>query len=399
MKKKSIKKLLAFELIILIGILVGVGVREVTHGIDLNGDSETYVNLGEKFDDPGVKSFFAKRTGDVDTGKVGDYQIKYTLFGKTAVRNVHVVDPDELVIGLKGSEEQIVLLGEKYIEGGAFAIDKKTGPLKKVNIKGNVNTDKEGEYKVTYSAESRNIKKSITRKVKVLSKSDYGNPAKEIPVTMYHWIYNSEDKPSNIDGNWILDKDLEKHLQYLDEQNYYYPSWSELSAWIDGKISLPEKSIIMTFDDGKKAFFENGQPLFEKYKVPITSFMIGWEKNDGAYKVRKWASPYIDFESHSYAMHQQGNVSGHRGIMAQMSEKEIIEDLQKEQEVIQNNEAFAYPYGDYTDTAKKAIKKHGIDCAFTTEYGKVKRGMDKMQLPRVRVMGDIKFDYWKSIIN
>ena len=72
---------------------------------------------------------------------------------------------------------------------------------------------------------------------------------------MYHYVYTKEDVPENINTNYLLDTDLEDQLAYLTSQNYYFPSYKELYAYIKGEIDLPEKSIILTFDDGQKGFF------------------------------------------------------------------------------------------------------------------------------------------------
>ena len=56
----------------------------------------------------------------------------------------------------------------------------------------------------------------------------------------------------------------------------------------------------------------------------------------------------------------------------------------------------AYPYGDVTDNVLKITKASGIKLAFTTKYGKVYKGMDKLQLPRVRMSRGVSL---KGFIN
>ena len=97
-------------------------------------------------------------------------------------------------------------------------------------------------------------------------------------------------------------------------------------------------------------------------------------------------------------MHRGGGNIGHGGIISVMSKDEIINDLKKSQMIVQNSEAFAYPYGDITDTARQAVKETEIICAFTTQYGKVTKGADLAALPRVRVVGDNSLEsYIESI--
>ena len=48
-------------------------------------------------------------------------------------------------------------------------------------------------------------------------------------------------------------------------------------------------------------------------------------------------------------------------------------------------DAFAYPYGDYTQQCRDIVEEAGFLCAVTTEGGKAKPGMDPLLLPRVRM--------------
>lgn len=309
---------------------------------------------------------------------------------------------ENIVIGLKGASVQKVLVGDPYIENGAFAIDRRSGAIPEgdIVIKGKVDTSKPGEYKVTYKAKNDGDSAAAERTVQVLSEEDFGDKASNVPVMMYHWVYTADDVPEDLDGNWILDTTLEEHLAFLQENDFYYPGWKELRAWVDDEISLPATCTVLTFDDGKEAFLKYGIPVLEKYNIPATSFMIGWEKNDGAEKIREYASPLIDFESHTYAMHQKVDplVDGHKGIMAAMSKDEIKADLAKAAELTGTNDAMAYPYGDYTEDMLDAVREQGIACAFTVEYDRVRKGMDPAKLPRVRVLGDESFQIWKDSV-
>ena len=79
-----------------------------------------------------------------------------------------------------------------------------------------------------------------------------------------------------------------------------------------------------------------------------------------------------------------------------MTKEEIAEDLKKASEKLGTNDAIAYPYGEYTDDFVAAVKEQGILLGFTTEYDRVRQGMDPYLLPRVRVMGNSSFNTWKD---
>ena len=158
---------------------------------------------------------------------------------------------ENIVIGLKGSSVQKVLVGDPYIENGAFAIDRRSGAIPEgdIVIKGKVDTSKPGEYKVTYKAKNDGDSAAAERTVQVLSEEDFGDKASNVPVMMYHWVYTADDVPEDLDGNWILDTTLEEHLAFLQENDFYYPGWKELRAWVDDEISLPVEFTASNFDD------------------------------------------------------------------------------------------------------------------------------------------------------
>ncbi len=358
--------------------------------LKLNGESEVIVKVGQTYEDEGTNVDKAQVSGEVDTSKEGDYTVKYTYKEQEVERIVHVVNPDNLVVGLRGSEKTIVKQGDPYIESGAFGIDKNSGVLDDFEISGQVDTETPGEYGIIYTFKSGYIKKEIVRQVEVVAKDEFKANTDGIPVMMYHYVYTESNKPEKLNSNYISDKKLEEQLKYLKNEGYYFPSFRELRAYADGKISLPQKSVILTFDDGQKGFLNYGVSLLNKYKVPATSFLIGIK--DGESKIKTYASPYVAFESHSYNMHRAGGNIGHGGVISALSKEQIVEDLKQQIDMVGSDNAFAYPYGDVTEDAKEAVAEAEIQCAFTTAYGKVHVGDDYREFSRVRVHGTNSLD-------
>ena len=299
-------------------------------------------------------------------------------------------DSNHLIAGLRGTNPTLVKEGDPYIESGAYCIDDRTGVIKEVATKGNVDTASPGEYTIEYTFESENAIKTIKRTVKVIPEMEFDTKTDGVAVFMYHYVYTEEDVPDEINGNYILDTELEKQLSWLKENDFYFPSFAELRAFVDGKIHLPQKSCILTFDDGQRGFLKYGIPLLEKYEIPGVSFLIGI--NDANEIVTGNASPYVSFESHSYNMHRAGGYIGHGGIISALTREEIADDLRTAADLLGSSAAFAYPYGDYTDEAKEAVVDAGILCSFTTEYDWVRVGNDPAALPRVRIVGDAGLD-------
>lgn len=217
-----------------------------------------------------------------------------------------------------------------------------------------------------------------------------------LSICMYHYVYDKNNPPKELNNNFIEVHDLEKELQYLVENDYYFPTWEEVEQYVRGDLLLPKKSVVLTFDDGAYSFLNLGVPLFNKYKIPVTSFLIG--KYKGEKKVKKYASEYLTFQSHSYNMHRAGGTIGHGGIFPALSHDEAVKDLEQSIRTCGNGDAFAYPYGDYTDDCIKAVKDAGFKCAVTTQYGRAKVGDDPLCLPRVRMLKGQSLDSFISVV-
>ena len=378
-------KLLVITLMLALGlcaIFAGCGPKT----LELVGDADVVINLGEEYTDEGT-NIDAEVSGNVDTSLAGDYTLTYKYEEQEVTRTVHVVDPDMLVVGLYGSKNTVVREGDPYIESGAFGTDVTSGPVTEYEVKGEVDTAVPGNYEITYTFKTGYLEKKITRNVEVVPKADFDANTDGVPVLMYHYVYTDTNRPETLNSNYISDVKLREQLTYLKDNEYYFPSFDELRAYVDGKIALPAKSVILTFDDGKSYFLENGIPILNEFEVPATSFVIGTKK--GPEIIKEYATEYVAFESHSYDMHKAGGNIGHGGVISAMTKDQIVNDLNMAIEMTGSSNAFAFPYGDITDDGKAAVAEAGIDVAFSTVNDKVYVGDDFRALCRVRINGDI----------
>ena len=398
MSKSGNRKILFIVLVLAI-IVIGITAIVITFyssnfSMKLRGDEEMTVGLNAVYEDQGVKAVIdgrdvsdkVKVTGEVDTSKPGTYELKYSVEDLKAVRKVTVLDKMNPEIALEGSEKIDGLkLGDKFDEPGYKAIDENGKDITdKVKVEGS-DIRKAGTNTVSYTVSDNNGNTTrVTREVEVAANTDYGAPG--LPICMYHYVYDENDPPDDLNqrfGNYISMQDLEEELNWLNEEGYYYPTWKEVRDYVDGKLLLPDKSIVLCFDDGAVSFLENGIPVLEKCKTPATCFMI--TSYNGEEKIAQYQSDYVVYESHSDNMHRGGGNIGHGGIFTAISEEDGLADLKRSIEVCGSSDAFAYPFGDYNESSRSMVEKAGFLCAVTTEYGKAEPGDDPMLLPRVRM--------------
>jgi hypothetical protein len=200
----------------------------------------------------------------------------------------------------------------------------------------------------------------------------------QVPILMYHqFTANPEGESGWLRGNYAYIGDFDAHMNHIATTGFYLPTWDELSAFIDGRLSLPARSVIITDDDADQSWFDLAVPVIDQYKLLSTSFMITAARQDPA------PSPYVLRRSHTHDMHQAGENG--KGRMVNWTADEIAADLNTSGDILGVREVIAYPYGHYNDTAKQGVAQAGYEMARTIEPGYVEIGTDKLALPVVRI--------------
>lgn len=316
-----------------------------------------------------------------------------------AVNDIDRADEEQkstAVITLDGGTAVEIKLGEGYTDPGYSAQDADgTDLTDQVQVDTSA-LNRAGEQQVIYTVkDSLGRETQAVRNVTVLPNTEYETPG--LPICMYHYVYDPASPPENLDSNYISTDSLAEEMKYLHDNGYYFPTWQEVRDYVDGKLLLPEKSIVLTFDDGPNYMYL-GTPILEQYQTPATSFVITsyWNDREMLYG---YASDYLTFESHSHKMHQGGGSIGHGGIYTAMSREEVLADLEKSFEICGNKDAFAYPFGDYTEEGCSTLEEAGLLCAVTTENSKCYPGDNPYLLPRVRMLGSQTLEAFISAIN
>ena len=201
-----------------------------------------------------------------------------------------------------------------------------------------------------------------------LKKYNYDKRADvKIPVLLYHNFVTTvpDSDPDNF--NYInTPQSFEENIKTLIENGYTIMSMKELADADELKIQLPDKPIIITFDDGYYSNYEYIYPILKKYNVKASIFIVtdkigkeidgikylGWEEC-----LEMQNSGLVEIFSHS-KKHVFYNKLPVRTVRDDVIESyEIIEEHLGKQDL----KVFAYPYGAYTNETVKALKNNGID--------------------------------------
>lgn len=213
-----------------------------------------------------------------------------------------------------------------------------------------------------------------------------------IPVLYYH----SVDKNAANEVT-ITPEKLQEQLDYINDNNYVTITMTELYDHIENNKPIPEKSILITFDDGYMNNYTEAFPMLKELNMTATIFCVG-NSLDGSYYLSEEAikemSDYgIDIESHTVNHVHLDTMSYDEQLLELKNSKNILEKITGK-EVL----SLAYPFGDYNDNTIKAAKDAGYKMGFTTKLGLSDRTDDIYKLDRIYISSSYDMNTFKNLL-
>ena len=229
---------------------------------------------------------------------------------------------------------------------------------------------------------------------------------------MYHHI-----NPHRGDMVTVTPEVFEGQMEYLYKSGYRTLKIDELLDFISGKLTIKEKSVVVTFDDGWLDNYLYAFPVLKKYNINAAIFVIT-DRTERASNIVKsqdviipphreskkllangqshkvvinWdmakemqKSGFIEFYSHTKSHRRCG----------QLNENELLEELMDSKGTIEERLGrpcpyLCWPYGSYSDTALQVARATGYKAVFTTKHGVVKKDSNPFAINRIVVKDNV----------
>lgn len=216
---------------------------------------------------------------------------------------------------------------------------------------------------------------------------------KKVPILMYHNLTESE-----AEGFSVTAETFEAQIKALRDAGYEAISFADLIDFVERGTDLPEKPVIITFDDGYKDSARIGAPILEKYNMCGAINVIGVSVGKNTYKdtgepitphfsfeeVAPWVEKgVLEIQSHSFDMHNSKELDQddyRKGVYQKPgeSEEEYIAkfraDVEASRRAIEDAlgtqvTVYAYPFGYYTQLSEVLLWEMGIKVTLTVEEG------------------------------
>ena len=192
--------------------------------------------------------------------------------------------------------------------------------------------------------------------------SDRARAAK-IPIIMYHDITATKDV------SWDVTPDeLERHFQALQEGGYTPISMDQMVNHLRTGSQLPEKPVLLTFDDNYIGQYQYAFPLLKKYNYPaVWSVHTRFVGTGGKKPKATWDQ--LREMSKSGLITVASHTVNHLNLK-DLSDREIEKEVTESKKVLEKElgiaiDYFTYPEGDFTERAREKIKNAGYKGALT----------------------------------
>jgi len=209
-----------------------------------------------------------------------------------------------------------------------------------------------------------------------------------IAVIMYHGLIDDSSKQNKY---FIDPKYFEEDLKYLNENGFHTIFASDLISYFEKNTPLPEKPVLLTFDDGYYNNYTLAYPLLKKYNCKAVISPIGHpadeavneSKQNPFYSQCTWKqlkemsdSGLVEIQNHTYDLHHIDN--GRNGAKNNPNEnfneykKMLSDDLMKFnkrmfEETGKYPESVVFPFGARSKQTIEIVRSLGFKAAFDCE--------------------------------
>lgn len=216
--------------------------------------------------------------------------------------------------------------------------------------------------------------------------------SRDVPVLMWH---NLAEESS---GDMTISVDtFRAQIEALHEAGFKTVSLQQLYDYVHFGTELPEKPIVLTFDDGYFSNYEYAFPILQEYDMQATIFAIGVSVGKNTYKDTDHAmtphfgadearemvdSGLISVQSHTFDMHQwppfeDGNAQVRETLLPFDGEADADYEAAVEADFAESRDllesitgeavnALAFPEGAYVTLTQDALRSAGTELTFTT---------------------------------
>jgi peptidoglycan/xylan/chitin deacetylase (PgdA/CDA1 family) len=222
-----------------------------------------------------------------------------------------------------------------------------------------------------------------------------------VPILCYHNL------GPQAKGRLLLGaSQFEQQMRYLKTGGYRVISLGEFIEWMAGKRQLPKRSVVLTFDDGYRAFKDFAYPLLKELGFTATLFVytdyIGAGRNAlGWSDLKALEAEGFDVQAHSKTHADLRKATGESDAQhAARMQLELAEPLKLFQRNLgRSADRLAYPYGRADDDVVARVKEIGYVAAFTVRRQGSPAFVQPLRVNRSQIYSEMSLEDFAKNLN
>jgi glycosyltransferase involved in cell wall biosynthesis/peptidoglycan/xylan/chitin deacetylase (PgdA/CDA1 family) len=221
------------------------------------------------------------------------------------------------------------------------------------------------------------------------------DPAASIPVLMYHSVTDSG--PASLARFRVSPAQFDEQLGWLKRNGFTGLTLRQFQDIAWGAGEMPERPVLITFDDGYCNVLENAAPILQRHGFPATIFIVAeivgerahWDAHHGE------PAPLMSWDE-IRAMREMGfdfacHTAGHLPVIG-LTPGELADDMLRaraafERELGEAPQAICYPFGQFDQAIARFYYDAGFKLGFAVENRAWSRKEQVMTVPRFEVYG------------
>jgi peptidoglycan/xylan/chitin deacetylase (PgdA/CDA1 family) len=220
-----------------------------------------------------------------------------------------------------------------------------------------------------------------------------------VPILCYHRLGAGTSKMVVSPANF------EAQMAWLVRNDYRVIRLADLAPFLAGDKPLPQRSVVITFDDGYESVHRHALPILRKYGLPATVFVYtdflgGGDALTWAQLQDMQVSGLVDVQSHSKShrnlVERQAGETEDRYRANLDAEMRVPRDTLERRLAPLKVRHLAYPFGDANEAVMDSAARHGFDLAATVVPGGNAFFAQPLLLRRTMIFGDMSLDTFKT---
>ena len=231
----------------------------------------------------------------------------------------------------------------------------------------------------------KSIVKELPPEVKKQMQTASPSATFKVPILLYHYVEYIQDKKDTMRAQLnVTPAVFDSQVKTLKDAGYTLMTAKELGEVLDGKMQMPEKPILLTFDDGHWDFATEVLPILKKYNVKATAYIITGFIGGSDFMSASQLQDVVDSKLVDVGAHTVHHISL-KGRPYAVAQKEIDDSktwLEDNYHI--SIVSFAYPNGSFDLQAAELVKDDGFSTAVSTVPGMDQNQANRFFLYRLR---------------